>query len=342
MVACGQTTSAQRPPATLGVLEVGDGRRDGHVRQRQRWRHEVAHRLGRLHGGVVRRSDLLAEGLTDHDVRAEVQRGVWARAGVHTICVDGTSPRDEGLLWRALWESGPRSVLDGPSALMAGGLTSWQEDVVHVSVPANATVRRLDGVRHHTLRDLGPRIEVGLRRTRPEVAAVRAAQWARTDREAATVLAMVVQQRLVSPGALLARWSAVRASRRRRFLDVVIRDVCDGAQSINELDVAAACQARRLPVPTRQAVRRARDGRVYLDLLWEEEQVHVEVHGAHHYTGLAVVDDSVRANELAISRAARITLQVPVLGWRVDPGRFLDQIEAALLEGRRRRAGDAA
>ncbi|GGK56893.1 type IV toxin-antitoxin system AbiEi family antitoxin domain-containing protein [Ornithinimicrobium pekingense] len=301
-------------------------------------RGDIAAQLARRHGGVVRRADLLAEGLTRYDVDAQLRRGVWHRAGVHTICIDGQRPRDEGLLWRALWESGPRSVLDGPSALVVAGLRHWTEKLIHVSVPGNATIRPLRGVRHHTLRDVGPCVLAGLRRTRPEVAAVRAAQWARTDREAATVLAMVVQQRLVSPAVLLGRWSAVRASRRRRFLDVVIRDVCDGAQSINELDVAAACRARGLPVPTRQAVRTGPRGAVYLDIFWDKEKVHAEVQGAHHYQGIKVVDDSFRANDLAIGDVDTISLTIPVLGWRLYPDRYLDQVARALLAGRRRRA----
>lgn len=145
--------------------------------------------------------------------------------------------------------------------------------------------------------------------------AVRAAQWARSDREAATVVAMAVQQRLVSTHQLLDRWSSTASSRRRRFLSAVIRDICAGAQSINEVDVAVACRARGLPTPTRQAVRTGPSGRVYLDLLWEKEGVHAEGQGAHHYAGLAVVDDAARVNALAISNRGWISLQIPVLGW---------------------------
>jgi hypothetical protein len=43
---------------------------------------------------------------------------------------------------------------------------------------------------------------------RPEIAAVRAALWARSDRQAALLLAMSVQQRIVEP-------SRLRESRRR-------------------------------------------------------------------------------------------------------------------------------
>ena len=58
---------------------------------------------------------------------------------------------------------------------------------------------------------------------------------------------------------------------------------------------------------------------MYLDVFWDEEGVHVEIHGAHHYAGLAPVDDAVRANDLAIRGTAAIALVVPVLGLRI-PG----------------------
>lgn len=308
----------------------------GTRRERVARRASIAGAVAAQHGGVARRADLLARGLSRGDLRSEVERGVWQTAGVHTLCVDGTEPRGEGLFWRALWECGPRSVLDGPSALLAAGLRHWEVDVIHVTVPRNASVRRVPGVRLHVLREVGPTTRAGLRRTRTDVATLRAAQWARTDREAATIVAMAVQQRLVAPELLLERWAAVKVTPRRAVLDAVIRDVCDGAHSINELDVAAACRARRLPVPSRQELRTGPWGRVYLDLWWEAESVHVEIQGAHHYQGLKVVDDTLRGNALAISHPDLISLQIPVLGWRVEPGRYLDQIEAALAEGRRR------
>lgn len=309
------------------------------ARLRQQRRQAVGKRLAQPYDGVVRRADLLREGLSDHDVRTEIDRGVWHRVGVHTVSIDGARLWGRGPMWRALWEAGPRAVLDGPSALLAAGLKSWGETQVHVSVPNNAAVRPLDGVTHHRLRDIGPVVASELRRTRPEVAAIRAAQWARSDRAAATIVAMTVQQGLVRPETLLERWRSLRSSSRRSLLDGVVGDVCDGAHSLNELDVAGACRRRGIPTPQRQSVRMADNRRVYLDLLWEDEGVHAEIHGAHHQQGVAGVDDALRSNAITITNPdIRISLQIPVLGWRLHPERFLDQIEQALDESRRRPA----
>ncbi|WP_188427601.1 hypothetical protein [Ornithinimicrobium tianjinense] len=321
-------------PAELSRRRVGQPA----SRARQVRRQQIGRELADRHAGMARRADLLARGLTDHDITAEVGRGVWQRVGVHSLCIDGRAPTGEGRLWWALWESGPRAVLDGASALIAAGLRSWTEDQVHVTVPRNASYRRLAGVRHHVLRDVGATITVGLRRTRPEVAAVRAAEWARSDREAATLLAMTVQQRLVATAALLTMWERVGRSRRRTVLDGVIKDICDGAHSINELDVGGVCRAAGLPEPSRQVVRTGPGGRVYLDLFWDDLEVHAEIQGAHHFVGLKVVEDAARQNDLAIASRDLISLQIPVIGWRLHQDRFLRQIGAALEEGRRRRA----
>ncbi|WP_281964873.1 hypothetical protein [Serinicoccus marinus] len=301
--------------------------------RRRAWRHEVARLLADRHSGVVRRADLIAEGLTDEDIRAEVDRGVWHRAGCHTLCIAGTEPRGEGLLWWALWESGSRAVLDGATSLVVSGLKHWEASPIDISVPRNATVRSLPGVRHHVLRDLGPAIPVGLRRTKTDVALLRAAQWERTDRAAATLVAMTVQQRLVSTSALMDRWGGTRRCARRQLLGAVIRDVGDGSHSINELDVVAACRAHGIPAPRRQSTRTVGAGRVYLDLFWDDYGVHGEIQGAHHQWGLHGVDDAVRGNALAIDQRDLVSLQIPVLGWRLDPAVFLDQIASALRRG---------
>ncbi|WP_298752081.1 hypothetical protein [uncultured Serinicoccus sp.] len=300
-------------------------------------RHRLARGLAEPHDGVVTRRMLLEAGLTPGEIATEVDHGAWSRAGAHTLCITSDVPTGRALWWWAIWESGTHSVLDGATALLAAGLQHWDEPVIHVTVPNNATVRRLEGVRHHRLRDVGPRTTAGLRRTPSDVAVVRAARWARTDRQAATVVAMTVQQRLVTPDALLVRWQQTRKGPAASVLDDVIRDVCDGAHSLNELDFAAECRRRGLPEPTRQAVRTGRNGRVYLDVFWEELGVHVEIHGAQHFQGTAGLDDALRHNDLQFRDRSMVSLQIPVLGLRTTPEPFFAQVGQALHAAHARR-----
>lgn len=279
---------------------------------------------------------LLAAGMTRGQIQVETGRGAWRRVGRHTISITGAEPTARALWWRALWESGDRSVLDGPTALLAAGLSGWTESLIHVTVPNNATVRALPGVQHHRIRDVAEAVRTGLRRTKPAVAVVRAAQWATSDRAAATILAMTVQQGLVAPAAVLQRWAQLDSSVRRAVLDEVIRDVCDGARSLNELDFARHCRRRGLPEPSRQAVRTGRNGRVYLDVYWEDLGVHVEIQGAQHFQGTAGIDDALRFNDLGLRDRQLVSLQIPVLGLRTGPDAFMAQVEQALEEARRR------
>ena len=62
------------------------------------------------------------------------------------------------------------------------------------------------------------------------------------DREAVLVLCLVVQQRLTHPQRLMAAWQQVKVSRRRRLLRAAVEDICNGAHSLGELDVAGLCR----------------------------------------------------------------------------------------------------
>ena len=276
---------------------------------------------------MVHRRDLRAVGVTRADVRTEVAAGRWQARGIHTVLIGSGPLSEEARRWRAVWESGPGAVLDGASALHAVGLTGYVTRAVDVTVPHRNRRRAVSGVRSRRRRVVGPVSRAGVPRVRPEWAALRAAEWARTDREAVLVLCLVVQQRLTHPDRLLAAWREVAVSRRRRLLDAAIRDICDGAQSLGELDVVGLCRQWGLPEPSRQAVRRGPLGRVYHDLAGEDIGLVVEVDGGHHALALDPVDDALRQNEVSIGR--EVVLRIPVLGLRLHPERFMEQVVRA-------------
>lgn len=295
---------------------------------RRRRRAEVAGELAGQHGGVAHRRDLRAHGVSRFDVRTEISAGRWSTAGRHTVVIGGAEPSGEGRWWWALWESGHGAVLHGTTALLAAGLSGYADDRLHVSLPRSSTVHRLPGVRPHQHRRLDPVVGAGLPRVNPVWATIRAAQWAVSDRQAALLVCLPVQQRLVHPGRLLDAWSTVRRSPRRAFLDAVVGDVCDGAHSLGELDVAALCRRHGVPRPRRQVVRSGSRGRVYLDVEFDGGVV-VEIDGAHHLAGLNPVDDALRANELTLA-SARV-LRIPVLGLRLAPDAFMAQVRRLVL-----------
>lgn len=266
------------------------------------------------------------------EVAAEFRAGRWAAHGRQSIAVHTGPLPTEGDWWRALFEVGSRAVLDGATALRAAGMTGY-DDRLHVAVPKSARPRLPHDVIVHETRRLRPEdiIAAGVPRTRPAIAAVHGALWARTDRQAAMLLTMAVHQRCCTPQELGEAVLAVRRHRRRQFLRSIALDLLGGVRSLPELDFARMCRRRGLPEPTRQSVRSRAGGRYVLDAEWKAWRVIVEIDGIQHLDAREAVADAARHNDVGANGSQ--VLRIPTLGLRVDPDRFLDQVEAALRRG---------
>ncbi|GAA5107807.1 hypothetical protein GCM10023339_06180 [Alloalcanivorax gelatiniphagus] len=292
-----------------------------------------AERIAEKQGGAVSRTQLYAAGLTRAEVRANLRARRWQPVGHHVIVVHTGPLSVVTVLWVAQLSGGPRARLDGASALLAAGLTGFTVDQHRVSVPRGARVfrdRLVDVRQTRRWRADDAFVGVGPPRTRAEVAAVRGALWARSDRQAALLLTMVVQQG-VAPAERIAR-ELVRVKRDKRLALVsdVVTDLLGGVRSLAELDVARECRRRGLPEPTRQVVRRGRDGRYYLDVFWEEWGVVVEVDRIQHALAEEVVADALRHNDVTLGNLT--VLRLPVLGLRVAADEFFAQIARALTD----------
>ena len=235
-----------------------------------------------------------------------------------------------GNMWAAVFQGGPRAHLDGVAALVAAGLERFECDRIRVSVPRGARVRRtrlfdIRQTRRWSAEDVMPS---GIPRSRPAVAALRAALWAASDRQASLVLSMVVQQRLARPEDIGCELLRIRRDKRRALLHAVVNDLLDGAQSLGELDLTRELSRRGLPLPQRQVVRKDRRGRYYLDLYWPRYRLVVEVDGIQHTWAENIVGDALRQNALVLDGDA--VLRLPLLGLRLQPDDFFAQIERAL------------
>lgn len=158
--------------------------------------------------------------------------------------------------------------------------------------------------------------------------AIRGALWAATDRQAALILILSVQQRLTSPQALFEAFATIKRHARRRLLRAVLMDTVAGVHSMGEWDFAKACRRRGLPPPSRQVRRQLPNGRVYLDVYWDEFGVVVEIEGMQHLLPAVAVADSLRQNQLTIDNDK--VLRIPLLGLRVAEDAFMQQIEDLL------------
>ncbi len=283
------------------------------------------------HGGVLSRRGLAHLGIDRDAVAREVEAGRWAVHGRLTVAVHRGPLPPEALRWRALWEVGHRvALLDGVSSLVVAGLTGFEEPVVHVSVTRNSRCPSVDGVRVHRVRRLSTdRCDLGsVPRTAPAVAALRAAAWAVSDRQAALLLAMTVQQRLATGAQLQAAVRVVRNRGRRPFVRQVVRDVAAGAESLGELDFATLCRRYGLPEPVRQEVRHGARGRVYLDVRWAGARLVVEIDGSGHRMGLAVTADNLRQNDVTLD--GERVLRFDLLALRLHEGEVMAQVRRGL------------
>jgi very-short-patch-repair endonuclease len=271
-------------------------------------------------------AQLLAAGGSPWLLRLEVRAGLAvdrpADARLHNGPLDAATRR-----WVAVLELGPRAALDGVSALQASGLEHLTDDLVTVAVPKGARRRRLPGVRvretrRYRVEDV---VRRGVPRTAPAVAAVHAALWAATDKQATYFLTLAVQQGLCRPSELSDAATAVRRHPRRRLLAQVVLDLADGSRSLGELDVARALRTRGLPEPVRQAVRRRPSGTQYLDADFPSYDVSLEIDGSQHDLPGQRLADLLR--DLGLATEGRTTVRIPLVAWRLDEGAVLDGLE---------------
>jgi very-short-patch-repair endonuclease len=301
-------------------------------------RRALARGLADEQGGVLSRRQLRAVGITHDHVRNEVAAERWTTLGRQAVAVHGGPLPVRARAWAALWEVGEGiAVLDGVTSLAASGLTGFDEPVLHLSVRHTHDIPRLEGVYvHKVIRRLDDElVSVGIPRTRPAVAAVRAAGWAVSNRQAALVLLMPVQQRLTTPDALLLASRRCLGRRRRAFIRGVVRDIALGVESLGELDFARLCRARGLPEPSRQVLRRGPRGRMYLDVRWDRFDLVVEIDGMQHREGLAVSIDNLTRN--AVVLGGDRVLRIDLVGLRCHEDEFLAQVGLGLATATRSR-----
>jgi very-short-patch-repair endonuclease len=286
--------------------------------------------LAAAQSGVVSRRQLYGAGLTRWQVAAQLKAGRWQRLGDQALCLHNGPVTDEQHQWAAVFQGGPRAKLDGASALVAGGLERYTVDRIRVSVPRGARARRTAryDVRQTRRWDPEDRAKPGVPRARPAPAAVRGALWAVSDRQATYLLTVTVQQGLAPAAAIGVEALTIKRHKRRLLIQAVVGELMGGVRSLGELDVVRELRQRGLPPPTRQAVRKDGHGRYFLDLYWPEWRLVVEIDGIHHGWAENVVADALRQNSLAI--AGDTVLRLPLLGLRLRPEDFFEQIEEAL------------
>ena len=181
--------------------------------------------------------------------------------------------------------AGPGAALSHETAAEIHGITDKPSAQIHISVPAERRPgqrRKIRGVVIHRSRCLRPEWQPPWRLPRTSVAdtVLDLVAQARTFDDAYGWISRAVGRRLTSPQSLseaLARRSRMRW---RAWLTAALADAADGVHSPLERHyVNGVERAHGLPTARRQAKRRHGSGIRYLDNLYEEQDVSVELDG---------------------------------------------------------------
>src|SRR2546430_12327433 len=117
----------------------------------------------------------------------------------------------------------------------------------------------------------------------PARSIVDAAQWARSDDAARSLVADGFQRGLVTREEMYAVLDRLPRARRRALIVRTVDDASGGSHSLAELRYLRHNRRLGLPSPTRQAARTDRAGRRrYLDVLYEPWRVHVVIDRGPH------------------------------------------------------------
>jgi hypothetical protein len=280
------------------------------------------------------------EVLSPAQIRWRVNSGRWQRPCPGVFVAHSGPLTADDALWVSLEWAGNGAVLAGLTAAHLDGLAGFPEDRIHVSVPDSRQVRKPPpgiSVLLHRSRRLGADDVHPAKsppRTRIARSLVDAAAWMHTDRGSQAVLAAGVQQRLVRPADLLAVVVRNVRLRRRPILLSTLNDIMGGAEALSEIDFTRlVIRAFGLPEPTRQTVRYdSRNRRRWLDAVWEEAGIMVEIDGIHHMDAAQWWEDMDRENGIKLD--GYLVLRFTAFVVRYRPGYVAAQIRDAF-----RRAG---
>ncbi|MCW2606226.1 MAG: hypothetical protein JWO60_919 [Frankiales bacterium] len=288
--------------------------------------------------GVLARAQALRGGLTEDAWDWRLAHD-WSAPAPGVAVLHRGDPSLRQLGWGAVLLGGPGACLTGTWALAEQGWRVEDRGPVDVLVPAERlvvarTLRTGQRVRFHRsapLEEMRHPVRVPpVARAAP--AALHAASWSSSDRQAEERIASAVQQRLVAVPALRDALARTPRLPRRAALRAVLADVEQGAHARSELDLLALLRRNGLPRPDRLQLR-SRTHRVrYLDAWWERQRVVLEVDGAHHRSVGQWEQDLLRANAVQVDARQDRVLLLRLTGGQLrhDAPAVVAQLRAAL------------
>jgi hypothetical protein len=286
--------------------------------------------------GLVTRAQCLQAGLSPGAVTrlgAAGGRGQRVLPGVLALST-GVLVRRQ-LLVAALLYAGQDAQLTGVTALQARGLSYLPDDPrVHVLIPAARGVSsRAFVVVHRSHRPPAPHHVSGLPASPVARAAVDACRRLVDTRQAAALLAEVVQRRLTTVPALRAELDA-GPSAGSAIVRRALQQIAGGVASAPEADLLQlVARSLLLPAPAVNESVLLPDGtRVVPDLCWPHARLVVEVDSVEHH-GLGHAPEWTSRRRARLVAAGWTVLSISPRRVRDDPRGVLADIESAYLAG---------
>lgn len=249
-------------------------------------------------GGWFTRSDAVAAGYADSEIRARLAAGRWRRLCRDAYVDTESEPRDEKpwikarrqhvLLAAAVQHrTGRSSVLSHQSAVVCHGLPDWSLDLkrVHVSKPAGRARSDKSVVVHKAqLTDDDVTTRGTLRLTRPARAAVEAA-CASSYETAVVMFDAVLQRGLASRDELAEAVSRLRFRSGSPHAASALEFADERSESVGESRLRVLMANAGLPTPELQAELYDEERRLVgrVDFLFEDQRVIVEFDGETKY-----------------------------------------------------------
>lgn len=237
-----------------------------------------------MQGNVIARRQGPDSGLGPYLMRNRARDGRWQRLQRGVYAAFSGEPARETELWAALLRAGPDAVLSHLTAAERHGLVDEPNSVITITVPAarhpgqgkipGVIIHRSDAilrVRHPTM--LPPC-------TRVEDTVLDLIQAAGTFDDAYAWICRAIGRRRTTAERMRHAMDERKKMRWRRELMIALGDADDGALSVLEYRyVRRVERPHGLPAARRQARIGYRQGNRYLDNLYEEYQVCVELDG---------------------------------------------------------------
>jgi len=270
--------------------------------------------------GVIGRSQAAQYGLSPYSMRHRVRGADWQRIQRGVYATFSGKVTREAQLWAALLRAGPEAVLSHQTAAELYGLLKEPSPMIHLTVPATtnpARKGRIAGVVVHRSRvlDVTRHPVLSPPRTRIEQTVLDLIEAMDDPAERYDLICRAIGSRLTTAARLREALDQRNRFRDRREAESALGDAGLGALSNLERWYLRGVERRhKLPAATRQARVRIGDKNSYLDNLYEDYLVCVELDGAAaHPAGEQWRDKRRDRRNLALEKVVTMRFGYPDL-----------------------------